>query len=129
MLRGVVTRGTGRRIAKIGKPLAGKTGTSNDSVDTWFIGFAPDLAVGVFVGFDKPRSLGPFDSGSNVAAPVFKTFMEGAMADRPAVPFRRPSGVRWCASTRVPGNWPTPTTEARSSKPSSRAPNRSASLR
>jgi penicillin-binding protein 1A len=94
MLRGVVTRGTGRRIAKIGKPLAGKTGTSNDSVDTWFIGFAPDLAVGVFVGFDKPRSLGPFDSGSNVAAPVFKTFMEGALADRPAVPFRRPSGVR-----------------------------------
>ena len=94
MLRGVVTRGTGRRIAKLGKPLAGKTGTSNDSVDTWFIGFAPDLAVGVFVGFDKPRSLGPFDSGSNVAAPVFKTFMEGALADRPAVPFRRPSGVR-----------------------------------
>ena len=48
-----------RRIAKIGKPLAGKTGTSNDGVDTWFIGFAPDLPVGVFVGFDKPRSLGP----------------------------------------------------------------------
>ena len=58
MLEGVVKRGTGRRIAEIKKPLAGKTGTTNSNFDTWFIGFTPDLAVGVYVGFDKPRTLG-----------------------------------------------------------------------
>ena len=78
MLEGVVKRGTGRRIAKIRKPLAGKTGTTNSNFDTWFIGFTPDLAVGVYVGFDKPRTLGRTDTGSNVAAPIFKKFMEKA---------------------------------------------------
>ncbi len=94
MLRGVVQRGTGIRINSLGLPLAGKTGTTNNNVDTWFIGFAPDLAVGVFVGFDEPRTLGPKDTGSNVAAPVFKTFMGEAFADRPTVPFRVPPGIR-----------------------------------
>jgi penicillin-binding protein 1A len=103
MLRGVVQRGTGVRIAKVGKPLAGKTGTSNDNVDTWFIGFSPDLAVGVYVGFDMPRTLGPRDTGSNVAAPIFKTFMEKALADQPAIPFRRPPGVRLVRINAVSG--------------------------
>lgn len=103
MLRGVVQRGTGVRIAKIGKPLAGKTGTSNDNIDTWFIGFSPDLAVGVYVGFDMPRTLGPSDTGSNVAAPIFKTFMEQALADQPAIPFRRPPGVRLVRINAVSG--------------------------
>lgn len=99
MLEGVVQRGTGRRIRAIGKPLAGKTGTTNDSRDTWFIGFSPDLAVGVFVGFDTPIPLGkqPWGSqetGSSVAAPIFKAFMEKALADKPAIPFRTPPGVR-----------------------------------
>lgn len=94
MLEGVVKRGTGRRIAKIGKPLGGKTGTTNDNVDTWFIGFSPDLAVGVFVGFDQPRTLGRRDTGSNVAAPIFKKFMEDALAESPAIPFRTPPGIR-----------------------------------
>jgi penicillin-binding protein 1A len=94
MLEGVVKRGTGRRISSIGKPLAGKTGTTNDSRDTWFIGFSPDLAVGVFVGFDAPRTLGRKESGSTVAAPIFKDFMASALADRPAVPFRIPPGIR-----------------------------------
>jgi penicillin-binding protein 1A len=94
MLEGVVQRGTGRRIKSIGKPLAGKTGTTNKNIDTWFVGFAPDLAVGVFVGFDEPRTLGRRDTGSSVAVPVFKMFMEKAMADRPSIPFRTPSGVR-----------------------------------
>lgn len=99
MLEGVVQRGTGRRIRSIGKPLAGKTGTTNDSRDTWFIGFAPDLAVGVFVGFDTPIPLGkqPWggqETGSSVAAPIFKAFMEKALDGKPAIPFRTPPGVR-----------------------------------
>ncbi len=94
MLNGVVQRGTGRRIAELGLPLAGKTGTTNDNVDTWFIGFSPDLAVGVFVGFDEPRTLGRKDTGSNVAAPLFKSFMAEALAEQPAIPFRIPPGIR-----------------------------------
>ncbi|GAB4224576.1 MAG: penicillin-binding protein 1A [Kiloniellaceae bacterium] len=94
MLQGVVQRGTGRRIASLGMPLAGKTGTTNDNVDTWFVGFSPDLAVGVFVGFDEPRTLGPRDTGSNVAAPLFKDFMAEALTKEDAVPFRIPPGIR-----------------------------------
>jgi penicillin-binding protein 1A len=89
-----VQRGTGRRIAELGRPLAGKTGTTNNNTDTWFIGFTPDLAVGVFVGFDEPRTLGPKDTGSNVAAPIFKTFMREALADQPIIPFRTPPEIR-----------------------------------
>jgi penicillin-binding protein 1A len=94
MLEGVVKRGTGRRISTIPKPLAGKTGTTNNQVDTWFVGFAPDLAVGVFAGFDEPRGLGKGETGSSVAAPIFKMFMQDALADRPATPFRVPSDIR-----------------------------------
>jgi penicillin-binding protein 1A len=99
MLEGVVIRGTGRRIAELGKPLGGKTGTTNDSRDTWFVGFSPDLAVGVFVGFDTPTPLGrqPWggqETGSSVAAPIFKTFMGLALEDQPAIPFRTPPGIR-----------------------------------
>ena len=94
MLEGVVQRGTGRRVRAVGKPLAGKTGTTNDSRDAWFIGFSPDLAVGVFVGFDSPRSLGRNETGSSVAAPIFRDFMQAALADEPATPFRIPPGIR-----------------------------------
>lgn len=94
MLQGVVLRGTGRRIASLGYPLAGKTGTTNENFDTWFIGFSPDLAVGVFVGFDQPRTLGPKDTGSSVAAPIFKDFMGRALEGKPVIDFRVPPGVR-----------------------------------
>ena len=94
MLEGVVKRGTGRRVRAVGKPLAGKTGTTNDGVDTWFIGFSPDLAVGIYAGFDQPRPLGKNETGSSVAAPIFKDFMEHALRGKPAIPFRIPSGVR-----------------------------------
>jgi len=93
ILQGAVERGTGRRVAAVGKPLAGKTGTSNDSFDTWFLGFSPDLAVGVFVGFDEPRTLGSNETGSTVAAPVFRDFMAAALANEPATPFRIPPGI------------------------------------
>ncbi|MFQ5785969.1 MAG: penicillin-binding protein 1A [Alphaproteobacteria bacterium] len=94
MLQGVVKRGTGRRIRDLGRPLAGKTGTTNDNVDAWFIGFSPDLLAGVFVGFDQPRPLGYKETGSRVAVPVFKRFMAEALADQPAIPFRIPPGIR-----------------------------------
>ena len=94
MLQGVVERGTGVRVSAVGKPLAGKTGTTNDSRDAWFIGFAPDLAVGVYVGFDVPRSLGAKETGSSVAAPVFRDFMAAALKGEPAVPFRIPPDIR-----------------------------------
>lgn len=94
MLQGVVERGTGQRVKSVGKPLAGKTGTTNDSVDAWFIGFSPDLAVGVFVGFDTPRSMGEGETGSSAAVPIFRDFMAAALADAPAIPFRIPQGVR-----------------------------------
>jgi penicillin-binding protein 1A len=93
MLEGVVNRGTGRRIASLKKPLAGKTGTTNENIDTWFVGFSPDLAVGVYVGFDKPRTLGLRDTGSNVAAPIFKEFMSHALEGKPEIPFRAPPGI------------------------------------
>ena len=94
MLRGVVRRGTGRRVAAVGKPLAGKTGTTNKNMDTWFIGFTPDLAAGVFVGFDTPKSLGRRETGSSVAAPIFRDFMARALEGKPAIPFRIPPGIR-----------------------------------
>ena len=94
MLHGAVERGTGRRVAAVGKPLAGKTGTTNESRDTWFIGFAPDLAVGVFVGFDRPRTLGRRETGTSVASPIFRDFMAGALADQAVIPFRIPPGIR-----------------------------------
>jgi penicillin-binding protein 1A len=94
MLQGVVERGTARRLREIGKPLAGKTGTSNDSVDTWFMGFSPDLVIGVFVGFDTPKSLGPNETGSSVAVPIFRDVAGDALKDKPAIPFRIPPGVR-----------------------------------
>ena len=94
MLEGVVQRGTGVRIKSLGRPLAGKTGTTNESKDTWFIGFSPDLVVGVFAGFDDPRSLGKRETGSSVAVPIFKDFMAEALEDVPITPFRIPPGIR-----------------------------------
>ena len=93
MLQGVVERGTGVRVRAVGKPLGGKTGTTNDSFDSWFVGFSPDLAVGVFVGFDEPKTLGPKETGASAAAPIFRDFMEVALAEAPATPFRVPPGI------------------------------------
>jgi penicillin-binding protein 1A len=81
-------------MRSLGKPLAGKTGTTNKALDTWFVGFSPDLAVGVFVGFDAPRSLGKREQGASVSAPIFKEFMKNALANKPSIPFRIPPGIR-----------------------------------
>ena len=93
MLEGAVQRGTGRRIAQSGLVLAGKTGTTNDNTNAWFIGFSPDLVAGVYVGYDTPRPLGKRETGSTAAVPIFKQFMEDALEDAPKIPFRRPNGV------------------------------------
>ncbi len=94
IMQGVVERGTALRAKKLGRPLAGKTGTTNKSKDTWFIGFSPDLVVGVFAGFDNPRSLGKRETGSSVALPIFIDFMKDALKDEPILPFRIPSGIK-----------------------------------
>ena len=80
--------------SSVGKPLAGKTGTTNDSIDAWFVGFSPDLVVGVWVGFDQPRTLGQIEQGATAAAPIFRDFMTEALDDKPATPFRVPPGIR-----------------------------------
>lgn len=94
MLEGVIQRGTGARLRGLGFPLAGKTGTTNDSHDAWFVGFTPDLVAAVYVGFDDPRTLGSHETGASVAVPIFQNFMVSAMKDRPAIPFRVPPGLR-----------------------------------
>jgi penicillin-binding protein 1A len=96
MLQGVIQRGTGGR-ANIGRPAAGKTGTTNDWLDAWFVGFTPELVVAVWIGFDEPRPLGlarDNETGGRVAAPIFAQFMREALEGRPALPFRVPGGVR-----------------------------------
>jgi penicillin-binding protein 1A len=94
LLKGVVERGTGQRARAIGKPVAGKTGTTDDIRDAWFVGFTPDLAVGVFLGFDQPKSLGGQEQGASAALPIFVQFMTAALEGQPATPFRVPPGVR-----------------------------------
>jgi penicillin-binding protein 1A len=94
ILEGVVQRGTGQSIKAVGKPLAGKTGTTNDAKDVWFVGFSPDLTVGVFLGYDKPKSLGATAQAAHYAAPVFRDFMTMALKDKPATPFRVPPGIK-----------------------------------
>ena len=93
MLEGVVKRGTGRRIAQTGLVLAGKTGTTNDNTNAWFIGFSPDLVAGVYVGYDLPRALGKRETGTSAAVPIFKRFMTDALEDAPKIDFRRPNGI------------------------------------
>ena len=94
MLKGAVNRGTGKIINSLGKNLAGKTGTTNANTDAWFVGFSSDLVAGVFVGFDDPRPLGYKETGSSVAAPIFKDFMKKVLDNTPDLPFRRPAGIK-----------------------------------
>ncbi len=94
MMEGVVQAGTATVVREVGKPIAGKTGTTNDEKDTWFIGFSPDICVGIYVGYDKPRNLGRGASGGHTAAPIAKDFLKLALADKPAIPFRVPAGIK-----------------------------------
>src|SRR5262249_46340421 len=94
MLEGVVERGTATVVKEVGKPVAGKTGTTNDEKDAWFIGYTPDITVGAYIGFDKPRHLGRGATGGHLAAPIVKDFLKTALTDKPAVQFRLPAGLK-----------------------------------
>ncbi len=112
MLEGVIERGTATEAAKLGRPLAGKTGTTNDSKDAWFVGFSPDLVVGVWVGFDQPRSLGDKETGGSAALPIWIEVMREALKDEPPVPFRTPPGVSIVRVDAATGLLPGPGTKA-----------------
>ncbi len=103
MLEGVVLRGTATVVRQVERPVAGKTGTTNEEKDAWFVGYSPDLVVGVYVGYDKPKPLGRGMTGGHVAAPIVKDFMKMALADKPPVPFRVPAGIKLIRVDRKSG--------------------------
>jgi penicillin-binding protein 1A len=94
MMEGVVQGGTASVVREVGKPIAGKTGTTTDEKDVWFVGFSPDLVVGLYLGYDKPRTLGRTAQGGHTAAPIARDFLKLALADKPAIPFRIPAGIK-----------------------------------
>ena len=96
IMEGVVQHGTATVLADLKRPIAGKTGTTNDQKDVWFVGFTPDLVAGVYLGYDRPRDLGRA-SGGHTAAPVAREFFADALKDKPPVPFRVPPGIRLIA--------------------------------
>jgi penicillin-binding protein 1A len=93
MLEGVIQRGTGQIIKSVPVPLAGKTGTSSEERDAWFMGYSPNLVVGVFVGYHNPTPLGRADTGGRTAAPIFRDIMMQEVGNQPAIPFRIPPGI------------------------------------
>ncbi|HEY2660962.1 MAG TPA: penicillin-binding protein 1A [Caulobacteraceae bacterium] len=95
MLQGVVQRGTAAQASSLGRPIGGKTGTTNDFRSAWFVGFSPDIVVGVFVGFDDNRSLGNNETGAVDAVPIFIDFMQTALKGTPVHDFRPPKDVKY----------------------------------
>ena len=93
MMEGVIKRGTAKKLQDLNVPIAGKTGTTNQNKDAWFIGYTPDLVIGVFVGYDQPKSLGYKQTGSSVAVPIFKKFAQKIKINKNKKPFRIPSGI------------------------------------
>ena len=93
MLEGAVQRGTGRKLKNLNITLAGKTGTTNKNMDTWFVGYTSKLVVGVFVGFDEPKSLGRYETGAKTSLPIFKSFIKKSIKKEDAMPFKVPKGI------------------------------------
>lgn len=110
MTEGVVQRGTATALVSLNRPLGGKTGTTNDYKDAWFIGYSPDLVVGVWVGFDEPHNMGEGETGGRIAVPIFGEFMGEALRGQPATPFRIPAGVRLVRIDQRTGLLPGPET-------------------
>lgn len=94
ILEGVAVRGTAARLRSLNRHLAGKTGTTNQNKDGWFVGFSPDLVVAIYLGFDEPRTMGRVETGAATALPVFYNFMREALANQPDIPFRIPNGIK-----------------------------------
>ncbi|OQM76572.1 penicillin-binding protein 1A [Manganibacter manganicus] len=103
MMEGVVQRGTGATIRELGRHIAGKTGTTNDEKDAWFVGYTPNLVVGLYIGYDQPKGLGHGATGGGLAAPVFKNFMRVALDGKPDVDFKVPAGMKLIAIDRKTG--------------------------
>ena len=93
ILNGAVKRGTAKKLKSLKVPIAGKTGTTNDNYDAWFIGFTSNLVVGVYIGFDNPKTLGKFETGSKVALPVFKNFIENSLFKEDFDEFKIPKNI------------------------------------
>ena len=93
LLQGAVERGTGKKLKKLGLNLAGKTGTTNDNTDAWFIGFTSNLVIGVYVGMDNPKPLGKFETGSKAALPIFEEIVKKAIKKSDARPFKVPENI------------------------------------
>ena len=103
LLQGVVEEGTGRRALSLGRPCAGKTGTTNEYTDAWFVGYTPDLITGVWVGFDEKKPLGKFETGSRTASPIWVACMQKALAERPVRNFPIPAGIVFAKIDRDTG--------------------------
>ncbi|WP_420140868.1 penicillin-binding protein 1A [Sphingomonas sp.] len=111
ILEGVVQRGTATVLRDLGRPLFGKTGTNTGPTNVWFVGGSADLVAGVYIGYDRPRSMGGYAQGGTLAAPIFRQFAQVAMKDMPVVPFRAPPGIRMVridrrSGKKVFGGWP-----------------------
>ena len=104
MMQAVIREGTGRRARGLQHPAAGKTGTTNDNRDSWFLGFTPELVTGVWVGFDDGRTLGKRETGGSAAAPIWLEFMQAATAGRPSVSFAVPEGVEFARIDAATGH-------------------------
>jgi penicillin-binding protein 1A len=103
MMEGVILRGTARTLLELERPIAGKTGTTNDEKDAWFVGYTPNHVVGLYLGFDQPKSLGKGSTGGGLAAPVFKEFMKTALKDVPKTEFQVPEGMQLISINRKTG--------------------------
>ena len=110
LMESVVSKGTGRRALAVGRPVAGKTGTTNDMKDAWFVGFVPQLVAGVWVGYDQERSLGASGSGGQAAAPIWTEFMKRALAGKPVVDFTVPPDVNFALINPLTGRLARPGT-------------------
>ena len=93
IFKGAVERGTAKKLKALKVPLAGKTGTTNDNYDAWFIGFSSNLVVGVYIGFDNPKSLGKYETGSKAALPIFKNFIENSLFKDDFKDFKVPENI------------------------------------
>ena len=103
MLEGVIQRGTGKKLKKLKLNLAGKTGTTNENTDAWFIGFTSNLVIGVYVGMDNPKPLGKFETGSKTALPIFENFIKKAIKKNDARPFKVSDGITLMVVDSVTG--------------------------
>jgi len=93
MMEGVIKRGTGRKLKNLNLILAGKTGTTNKNMDAWFLGFTSKLVIGVYVGFDEPKTLGKYETGAKAALPIFKKFVQNVVKKKDALPFKVPKSI------------------------------------